>query len=421
MPEKYINPNQLCIGLYVRLDVSWMHHSFLSNNFKIRNENQITELKSLGLKQIIYNPDRSDVEPLPLKELKETPESVSPEQPEPDQAMWKEKQSRIKKIKERRVRLNRCTKEYTKTVSSVRNVMRNVVSQPGEAVEVAAEMVSEIVGNLMVDQDTTLHLVNMKSKSESAYFHATNVSILALMLGKQLGLDEKQMNLLGTGALFHDLGKTEIPSKVLRKTGPLTKAEKDLYLMHPIYGERLAVKIGTVPAEAIEVIARHHEMMDGSGYPKGLRGEQISDLVQIVSIVNAYDNLCNNINPDKSHTPYEAMSILFTREKKKFDEHKLTTFITNMGVYPPGTVVRLSDDSIASVISINPDALLSPNVMVYDPQIPRGEALIIDLTEEELEITGGVHRSELPGEVVDYLNLSDNINFYFDTASGKKP
>ena len=420
MPKKSINPNQLCIGLYVHLDLPWMKHSFMSNKFKIKNEKQLAELKSLGLKQVLYDPERSDAEPLPLKKVKETPETSPSERSEPDQKMWEEKQSRIKKMKERRVRMNHCKKEYKKTVDSVRKVMRDIMSQPDAAVEAADEIVSEMVGTLMVDQDTTLHLVNMKGKSESAYFHAINVSILALMLGKQLGLDEKQLHKLGTGALFHDLGHIEVPDKVLRKTEPLNRTEEEVYRMHPIFGERLAGRIGSIPPEAVEVIAKHHEMVDGSGYPKGLKGDQISDLTQIVSVVNTYDNLCNKADADKSHTPYGAMSILFAKEKQKFDEEKLTAFITNMGVYPPGTVVKLSNDSIATVISINPSTLLSPNVMVYDPQIPKNEALIIDLMEEDLKIVGGLRRSSLPEEVLDYLNIDENVNFYFDSDSEDK-
>jgi HD-GYP domain-containing protein (c-di-GMP phosphodiesterase class II) len=299
-------------------------------------------------------------------------------------------------------------------------MMKSVMAQPEAAVEAADEMVSEIVGNLMVDQDTTLHLVNMKGKSESSYFHAINVSILSMMLGKQLGLDEKQLNMLGTGALFHDLGHLEVPDKVLRKTEPLNKAELEAYRMHPIYGVKLAAQMGSLSADIVAVIAQHHEMADGSGYPNGLSGSQISELSQIVSIVNAYDNLCNKTDSSKSLTPYEAMSLLFAKEKQKFNGDKLTTFITNMGVFPPGTVVNLSNGFMAAVVSINSKSLLSPSVMVYDPQIPKSEALIIDLLEEDLQITGGLRPGSLPAEVLEYLNLGENVNFFFDPGPGDK-
>ena len=87
MPKQPINPSQLCVGLFVILDLSWMQHSFMSNSFKIKNGKQLAELKSMGLKQIFYDPDRSDVEPLPLKAVKETSEISSPEPSEQDKMM----------------------------------------------------------------------------------------------------------------------------------------------------------------------------------------------------------------------------------------------------------------------------------------------------------------------------------------------
>ena len=260
-----------------------------------------------------------------------------------------------------------------------------------------------------------MHLVNMKGKSENTYFHAINVTILALMLGKQLGLDKQQMEDLGTGALFHDLGYSEIPDKILLKKTPLNKAELSFFQMHPEYGVKQAKQIGTIPSEAVAIIEQHHEMIDGSGYPKGLREHNISELAQVVAIVNAYDNLCNQKDASKSCSPYEAISILFAKEKHRFNKEKMTLFISNMGVYPPGTVVKLSDETIAVVMSINPNALLAPKVMLYDPEIPSSEAYILDLHEEGLKIVDSIRVSSLPEEIRVYFNLGDTINVFIDS------
>jgi putative nucleotidyltransferase with HDIG domain len=418
MPERSIKPEQLCVGLYIRLDLPWMKHSFMSNKFKIKNEKQIAELRGLGLKDIAYDPAKSDAEPLSLAKV----ESGAPETPVAsarDEAMWQEKQERIKKLKERRVSLNKCEKNYTEAVSNVRKVMSTLRSQPAMAVQQADEVVTGMVDDIMVDQDATMHLVNMKGKSESSYFHSINVTMLSLVLGKKMGLNERQLKLLGIGALLHDLGHTEIPDKILRKSAPLTKAEEDLYRMHTQYGEKMAVRIGTIPPDAIKIIAQHHEFVDGSGYPKGLKGDQISLLAQVVSLVNRYDNLCNKADPTKSSSPYEAIAILYAKEKAKFDERMLTLFITNMGVYPPGTVVKLTDGRIAAVISINTTDLLNPNVMIYDPDIPTTEALIINLKEEGLKVAESLRRTDVSEEVRDYLSLGDSVNFFIDMKSNK--
>ena len=393
-----------------------MQHSFMSSNFKIKNEKQLAELKKLNLSSIQYDPARSDTEPLPLVE--QAAEVANPEakaQAEQEAAQEKDKQKRIEKVKERSATLNRCEKAYAETAASLREVMRNIMSQPQAAVEEAGEIISGMVESLMENQEATMHLVNMKGKSESTYYHAINVTILALMLGRQLGLDEQQMQDLGTGAMFHDLGYSEIPDKILLKQEPLNQAEQNLIRMHPVYGVRQADQIGTIPPEAVTIIEQHHEMSDGSGYPKGLVESQISELAQIVALVNAYDNLCNQKDPSKSCSPYEAISILFAKERHRFNKEKITLFITSMGVYPPGTVVKLSDETIAVVMSINPNALLAPKVMLYDADIPSTEARMLNLDTAGLKIVDSIRVSSLPEEIRSYFNLGDAVNIFIDS------
>lgn len=402
--------------MFVQLNTSWMKHDFLINNFKIKNEKQLAEIWRLHLDEIAYDPDKSDVEPLPLISSEPEPE-LEVKVDVNEQKRREDKLARIEKIKDRRMSLGRCENAYKSAVGSARKVMDHLLSQPAVAVEAAEEMIGGLVDKLMVDQEATLQLVSIKGKSENSYFHAINVSILSLMLGKYLKLNADQMRDLGVGALFHDLGHTELPSRILRTTEPLTMPERKLYQMHPLYGVKLAQRIGKLSKGVMEIIEQHHELIDGSGYPKQLKGAQISQLARVVAIVNRYDNLCNSINSEKCLSPYEAMSYMYAKQKGQFDERMLSLFITNMGVYPPGTIVRLANGSIAAVISINPKALLLPNVIIYDPNIPWNEAPIIDLSEEQLKITESFRRSALPPEVLKYLNLGERVNYYIDAES----
>ncbi len=407
MTEKYIAPEQLCIGLHIRLESSWMEHSFMINSFKIKSDKQLNRLMELGLKRILFNPEKSDCEPLP-KRAPPTPsepqELVDNETPTPSSQI----------LQERRASLNRSEKAYSKTVSAVREVMNKLKSQPALALREADNMVGGMVENLMNDQDATVHLVNMKNKSESSYFHSINVSILALMLGKKLGFNEQQMRILGMGALFHDLGHERVPDKILRKGTPLNKAEMELYKLHPTYGVEIANKIGTLPKGVITIIQQHHEMMDGSGFPDGLKDSAIDELAQIICLINTYDNLCNQIPHENSLSPYEAIASMFSTNKERFDPIKLTTFITQMGVYPPGSAVKLSDERIAVVISINMDDLLNPNVIIYDPVVPKEEALIICPKEEGLSILESIRKNRLSNDILSYLDLGESVNFFID-------
>ncbi|MEJ2403566.1 MAG: HD-GYP domain-containing protein [Candidatus Thiodiazotropha sp.] len=417
MAEKKIEKQQLCIGLYVNLDLPWMDHPFLTSSFKIRSEKQLQTLRSMRLPNLSYDPQKSDTQPIPLDTAKpiEEPQGLPADDP-----LWEEKRKRIQVLKARRRKLNQSAGRYEKSVESTRKLMNLLFSAPEQAVHMADEVVGDMVNNLTQDTDVTMQLVNLKSKSESSYYHSLNVTALSLVLGRKLGLSDEQLHVLGLGALFHDLGHQQIPGRILLKKKPLTPPEMKVYQRHAQLGVEMARKIGVLPEEAVAIIGQHHERLDGSGYPKGLK-QEVGLLTRIVAIVDHYDELCNHTNPELSMSPYETVSRMYSKELPQFDKTILTTFIANLGVYPPGTVVRLSDRRIACVVTINAKDLLRPNVLVYEPEIPKEEALILDLAEEELSIAESCRRTELTPAVLNYLNLSEYVTYFFDHVSDLEP
>lgn len=169
---------------------------------------------------------------------------------------------------------------------------------------------------------------------------------------------------------------------------------------------------------ALLCIAQHHEAANGSGYPMRLSGDLISPLGRILALTNQYDSLCNPGNPAAAQTPHEALSTIFSRLKSRFDGQTMSVFIRMMGVYPPGSVVQLSDESYAMVISVNSSRPLKPRLIIYNPQIPKEEALVVDL---ERQANLGVRRSvkpvQLPRQVLDYLSPRQHICYFFERAS----
>ncbi len=411
MAELYTDIERLRPGVFVSLDLPWLDHPFLTNSFKIRNEKQLAALRALGLPRIRYDPDRSDALPLADDETQEVPtatiESAS------DQ-LWAEKKARIERLKQRRTRIQQCENNYRQSVGLVKQVMQNLLASSELAAEATETLVKDMVTKLTADRDVAVHLVNYKDEKESSYYHVMNVAVLAALLGKSMGLNADRLALLTKGALFHDIGKSRIPGKVLRKQEPWTAAERQLYEMHPAYGVSAAKNMGYLPREVVIVIAQHHECWDGSGFPQGLKGPAISELADIVHIADTYDSLCNPVTPARTLTPYEAVSRMFSRQRSKFRERPLQLFISLMGVFPPGTLVRLSGDRIGMVISVNRKNLLRPNVLLYSDSIPKEEALIIDLVEEsDLEIVETLKPATVPIEVFDYLNPGEQVNYYF--------
>jgi len=166
------------------------------------------------------------------------------------------------------------------------------------------------------------------------------------------------------------------------------------------------------------VIAQHHEMVDGSGYPKKLKGPEISLLARIIAVTNTYDNLCNPVNPAQSLTPHEALSSMFGLQRAKFDEKALATFVKCMGIYPPGTVVSLSDGSTGMVVAVNEGQALKPVVLLHDPSVPKEAAVMVDLEDTPgLSISRTIKASELDTSVLAYLAPHGRMTYYFDSHS----
>lgn len=409
-----ISVDQLRVGIYVKLELSWFEHPFSINKFKIKNDEQIQTIRSLGLKTILCVPELSDRSSLTAKPPEAKPED--PAQEEVVDAATLAKQERVGRINKERTRIRECEKKYLATAIAIANINKNLHSRPKDALRDANFLVQEMVESLMTDKSVAIHLMNAKVGGEEIYHHSLNVVVLAMMLAKEQGLSKEDLNTLGIGILFHDVGKTRIPAQILRKLDPLTNSERNFLQLHPSYGVEIGTELG-LPAGAIEIIAQHHETIDGKGYPDKLTGEKISPLSKIVCIVNAYDNLCNHLDENKSLTPNEALSYMFRHQKEQFDLRILQLFIKCLGVYPPGTAVQLSNDAIGMVVTVSANNPLRPNVLIYDESIPKKEAIILSLEEDpELKIVKSIKPSLLSREIYDYLSIRNRVTYYFDSG-----
>jgi len=415
--EQRIAVHRVRVGMYVRLD-DWMGHPFLFSSFKIRNEKQLQVLRSLGLREILYLPDKSDVAPLPPA----APKSDEPESPAPDPevlAMWQEKRQRREQLAKQREAYGRCEKKFNAGMSAVKGLLRNLFARPEESLEQARALITDMVDSLLAEKDVLIHLMNAKSGDEGSYYHALNVTMLSLMLAKEAGFSAEEMRALGQGALLHDIGKEKVPSQVLMKKTAWTAAERNFYQQHVLYGVEMAARLPGLPAGALEVIALHHETLDGGGFPNHLSGARIGRFARIAAIANAFDNYCNHLNPADALTPAEALSHMFRKEKEKYDPGLMQHFIRCMGVYPPGSVVRLSNDAIGLVVSVNSGRLLHPTLLLYDPAAPKEEALLLNMAEEpELSIIATLRPAQLAPEVFDYLSPRSRISYYSEGRDG---
>ncbi|WP_445938970.1 HD-GYP domain-containing protein [Pseudomonas sp.] len=385
----YISPDQLCVGLYIQLELAWWEHNFAFSNFKIKDESQIKALRALGVERLRYDPARSDCEPLsktePQPPVASTP---APTPPTPEQ-------------------------QASQQIKTLNQTLR---SRPEEACKQAGEVVGAMVDTLLGGSGAVLHTINSKA-AEDNYLHSLNVTVLSLMLGRQLGLDSEDCHVLGMGALLHDVGKLEVPSKVLLKPEPLTRPEQQLLQLHCEFGLRMGHKL-MLDDEVLRIINEHHEYCDGSGYPRQLREAAIGRLSRLVCITNQFDNLCNPLNPRDGLSPHEALALMFKQYTARFDAVALKAFIRCMGIYPPGCLVQLDDQRYGLVLGMNPSQPLKPTLIVYDPAVPKNEALIIDLEQEpRLSIAASLRPAQLPREALEYLNPRQQLSYFVEPSN----
>jgi HD-GYP domain-containing protein (c-di-GMP phosphodiesterase class II) len=416
MPQ--ISVDRLRPGIFVSLSsLGWMGHPFLLNRFCLSSTEQIQALQAMGIKEVEWDPSRSTAEPLPERGAGASVEA------EPDfgatalAGMQDEKRVRLERVRQQREGLARRERLFEQQAVAAGDVFRSLLARPQEAQRHASALVGGLVENLLGEESMVIHLVNQKSREGGLAFHALNVMALSLMLGKTLRLPEEEMRHLGLGALLHDVGKQDIPPRILR-SAKRTAPEEEFYRAHVGYGIKAISGMRELPVPVRNVIACHHEYFDGSGFPNRLAGEKIPRLARIAAIANRYDNLCNPFDLREAKAPAEALRHMFRTESTHYDAQMVQLFIKTLGVYPPGTFVALSNGSVGMVVETNPADLLHPLVMLHDPDIPRSEAMLLDLRDADLKVESALSPAKLPVETVEYLAPRGRLDYFVEGSKG---
>lgn len=442
----FIEVDQLRVGQYVYLDLKWFDHPFAFSHFKIQSNEEISIIQSLGLKRLRCNIELSDsaayaevgkstrsesVKPAASESAKptasepaRTAESESakaePDTPLNPPPVMSAKQVIVAQMALRQKAVERIESALVNTALVVRDIEKNAYSQPAQTLETTTKLIQKMADSILNAPELAIQVMVGKARGEEVYLHSLNVSLLSMIVARDLKLPIQLVSALGIGALLHDIGRKEVPDKVLLKTGPLTTAERKIYELHTQYGLDYGKRM-KLPPEILGIIGEHHELFDGSGYPAKLKGESIGFLARIVVIANFYDELCNPAAIADALTPHEALSLMFAKFRSKFDPNLLKGFIRNMGVYPPGTIVQLSNGALGMVTTVNTSRPMKPMVMVYDADAPKAMAIYVDLdVEPELNIAKAVRPAQVPREVYGYLCPRRWNSYYFDAVAANR-
>ncbi|BCJ86581.1 HD-GYP domain-containing protein [Effusibacillus dendaii] len=210
----------------------------------------------------------------------------------------------------------------------------------------------DILYDLQSRPELMIHLTGIYSSSNYLYTHSVNVGIYSAALGMAVGLNRNQLIDLGIGAILHDIGKTQIAPEILDKPDKLTPAEFEEIKNHTVYGYDILREQPDIPLLSAHCALQHHERIDGSGYPRGLTGDEIHLFGKIVGVTDMYDALIANRVYRKGYLPHEALDIIFA-SSDKFDLDLMTTFRNHLVIYPVGMVVSLSTGEKGVVVDVN--------------------------------------------------------------------
>lgn len=250
--------------------------------------------------------------------------------------------------------------------------------------EQAKTTVKDCVHSILRNPDALLWMSKIRSQDEYTAEHCLNVCILAIAFGRHLGMSEADLEKLGLCGLLHDVGKMRVHPEVLHKPGALNAKELAAMRAHATHGRNLLMASPGIPNSTIDVAYSHHEKIDGSGYPRGLKAAGISELAKIIAIVDAYDAMTADRCYSPSISSTEALKNIFKDRNTHFDDRLALEFIKSIGLYPPGTIVELVNGLIGIVFETNTKYRHLPKIIVVKNQdASLGKAVVVDLADVE--------------------------------------
>ncbi len=231
-------------------------------------------------------------------------------------------------------------------------------------IQIVKQTVDGIIDELLMNRNIMLNLSDIRTFDDYTFAHSVNVCILSLMTGITMGYNHLQLNELGVGALLHDIGKIRISLDILNKPGDLTREEFMEIKRHPEYGFEILRDYNDVSLLSSHIAFQHHERWDGQGYPRSLTGEAIHPYARIVAVADIYDALLADRPYRPSYSLNQALTILKRMSGIYLDPVCVTALISNVAIYPIGTVVELSTGDIGIVVDVNREYPARPIVRI---------------------------------------------------------
>ncbi len=369
------------------LDQSWFKTPFLRHFWQVKNEEEIHQLRSYGIQELIIDTSKGvDIENSDSKQH----ESISPysASPPPTEA--------IETNRTDHKSIFGPDLQELETVRALRDeaihVLDNFFDQSESNIDAhlapIRNVVSTILEGLFNHQVAMISISQMRRFDTHLSTHVVDTCVLSLAMAHEHGVDTMQLKALGLAALLHDIGQLRLPLNILRKRQPFSPHDHKLMQLHPEMSRSIIAEASDIPEETKIVVAQHHERVNGTGYPHGLKGSEISLLSQLLSIADTYDAQISGRCSSPPTPPAQALGELYkSGSEGEYDPVLVQHLIHFLGVYPIGSLVELSTGERAVVVWVHANIRLKPCIrLVADPLgRPYVEQEIIDLATQDLK------------------------------------
>ena len=363
MERKQVPVNELQFGMYVaELDRPWTETPFMYQGFHLDSDEQLATLKKL-CKHVFVDPERTAVpEKRPPFLATRGPFPAAPAATASFQIRGTTRYPQTAPVE---AEFNEAHAVYSRSVTQVGELLRPM-SKPGGVLDVkeVKDSVTRLTDSVVRNPDALLLVTRLREKSQQAHARALQVSIYMIVFARFLELEREELELLGLLGLLQDVGKTRLPASLLEKRGPLTPEETALARKHVEFSAEILGETPAIPPRLPALALLHHERQDGSGYPKGLKGDEIGLYGSMAGIADSFDALTAVRPYAEPLSPSSALSYLYKERGAGFHADLVEQFIQCVGVFPVGSVVELNSGETGIVITQNLVRRLKPRVMV---------------------------------------------------------